>query len=471
MTSLSASKLRAWAQSARARGLDVLSSGSLRGRIMRNTGWLTVNFACGLIIRLGSSLILTRLLDPSAYGLISTVMVLMVFVTMLSDLGIRTLVLADERGDDPDYLRLLWTMQALRGFVIAILVAIVALLWMVALDRQWLPPTSSYAHPLLPQLTLLISLTLIIAGFYSLNEFRLARHLEGGAIARMNIISTFMTTAITIALAYMFRSVWAIALGMVLGGFVRLALSHATLAGPPMAWRLNWRELGRVMAVSRWVALSSLTSVLMMQADTVLIGLGFGMETLGLYAIALTIYTAAATLVNQLNSSLGIPVIRSLMDRPQAERERAYYRYRLPIDLYCAAAGTGMVLFGPLFFKIAYDPRYEAGGLFLALLGLKLVLMPMVYSGNFLFAQLRYKLASFISILRTVIAISGMALGIWLQSVHLLAACVALAQLPEIIAYFTLRRTGIPFRMSRDGALLGLTALLAFYLLFPLGVL
>ncbi len=201
------------------------------------------------------------------------------------------------------------------------------------------------------------------------------------------------------------------------------------------------------------------------QADKLLIGYGFGLVTLGIYSIALSLYAAAAAVVDQLNASLGIPVIRALLDKPEAEQLRAYYKFRLPIDLYCALGGTAMVLLGPLFFRIAYDPRYEAGGIYFALLGLKIVLMPMHLSANFLLAQLRYKLMSMIGMGRSIIFLSGMALSVWLQSIHLMVVFVALENLPEIIAYFALRRTGIPFELKRDGALLGLAAVLGTYLL------
>lgn len=447
------------------RGQSLLGGGSLRSKIFRNVGWMALAFGCEMIIRLVSSIILTRLLDPDAYGLISTVMVLMVFVTMLSDLGIKPMVLADERGDDRNFLSILWTMQAIRGFVIAVSVGLLSLLWMHALSVQWIAPTSSYADPLLPKLSLLISLSLVLSGFTSLNEYRLIRHLERGAITALEIGTRLVTTIVTIGLAFAFRSVWAMALGMIFGSALRMLLSHIVLTGPRMAPCFNWHEIKRIMSLSRWVALNSFITMSTAQADKILIGLSFGMSTLGIYTIAFTLYSAAAAVVDQLNSNLGIPVIRALLDKTEAERRHAYYKFRLPIDLYCMAAGTGMVLFGGLFFKLAYDPRYEVGGLYFALLGLKIILLPMHLSRDFLYAQLRYKLASMVGLVRSVLFLTGMGIAAWFQSIHLMVACIALEQLPEIILYFSLRRTGIPFMLKRDGLLLGLATVLGLYLL------
>ncbi len=162
-------------------GQDLLAGGSLKGKILRNVGWMAIGFGSDLVVRLISSAILTRLLDPSAYGLISTVMVFMVFVTLLSDLGIKPIVTADDRGDEPGFLSILWTMQIMRGFVSAAVVCIdrhgLAICPGGALDRaeeQLRQPAAPPAHVSgqsgpgphgLPR---------------GLNEYRLLRHLEGG---------------------------------------------------------------------------------------------------------------------------------------------------------------------------------------------------------------------------------------------------------------------------------------------------
>ena len=447
-----------------ARARDVGSDGSFRNKVLRNAGWMTISQIAEIVIRLGSSLILTRLLDPSAYGMIGTVMVFMTFMVMLSDLGINTIVMADERGDDKEFLGTLWTMQVLRGFVLAALIGLLSLLWMQAQHSGWIAPSSTYANPLLPQISLLLGVWLLVGGFTSLNEPRLIRNLDQGAVARLEIANKLVTTVMTLVLAYLFRSVWAIALAILIGGMVRTVATHFYFAGPPMIFRLDWREMVRVLMLSRWVAVNSLLTVLSTQADKALIGYRFGLDTLGIYSIALSLVGAATVIVGQFSSNLGVPVIRALLERPENERKQAYYRVRLIADAYCVAVGIGMVLLGPLFFKIAYDPRYELGGMFIAFLGIKVLLTPLTMSGNFLYAHLRYKMSAFIGTLRVVVYLIGLGLAVHFESLELVALCVALEQLPAIILYYLVPGTNIPFDLKRDGGLLALSAASGAYL-------
>ena len=448
-----------------ARARHVAGDGSFRNKVLRNAGWMTLGQIAEIIIRLGSSLILTRLLDPSAYGLIATVMVFMSFVVMLSDLGVGAMVIADERGDEQEFVSTLWTMQLLRGFILALLFALLSLLWIYAQKNAWIASSSTYANPLLPQISLLLALWLAVNGLASLNEFRLIRHLEQGPVARLDIANKLFTTFATLILAFAFRSVWAIALAIVLGGIVRTIATHYYFKGPPMLFRLDWKEMKRVLLLSRWVAVNSLLTVLSTQADKAVVGYRFGLDILGVYSIALGLMSAATVIVGQFSTNLGVPVIRALLDRPADERKKAYYRVRMLADAYCIAAGMGMVLLGPLFFKIAYDPRYEMGGTLLAFLGIKVLLIPLTMSGNFLYARLRYKMSAFIGTLRCAVYLLGLALSIYFESLEILALCVALEQLPAIILYYLLPGMNIPFDVKRDGGILVLAAGSAAYLL------
>jgi O-antigen/teichoic acid export membrane protein len=438
---------------------------SLKGRIIQSAGWMGIGYGVDLVLRLISTVILTRLLDPSAYGLITTVMVFMTVATMISDLGIRPIVLTDPRGDEKEFLGLLWTIQIIRGFALALIVGIGALVWQYMQGSGAIDATSTYGNPLLPQLTLLISLSLIVQGFNSMNELRAIRHLDRGVVSRFDILTRILSTVATVVLVYLFRSVWAMAAAIVLTAALRVVLTHPMLPGPRMALRTNWPEIRKILSMSRWVALNSTLVVITAQADKILFGYAFGLEQLGIYAIAFTLFTSATTLVNKLNNSMGIPVLRALRDKPQVEQEAAYYRFRRPIDLYCIAVGVGMAILGPLFFQIVYDPRYAVGGVYLAVLGIKVVLLPLLLYGNFLMAQMRFKMTSYIGMFRSVIYLSAMALAMYFQSIEAMIFCIAFERLPEIFLYITSKRTGVPFHKGRDGMLLLIAGVITVYAL------
>ena len=116
-------------------------SGGLMSRIMRSSAFTIMGFGAQQAIRFGSNLILARLLFPEAFGTMALVTVLLIGLTMLSDLGIQPAIQSSKRGDDPAFLNTAWTLNIVRAVVLFL--AASALAWPMA----WF-----YQEPILFQL-------------------------------------------------------------------------------------------------------------------------------------------------------------------------------------------------------------------------------------------------------------------------------------------------------------------------------
>ena len=111
---------------------DALKPVPLRARVLRAGAWTLGSYAAGQFIRLGSNLIMTRLLMPEMFGLMALAHVLIAGLHMFSDLGLHHSVVQHQRGDDPVFLDTVWTVQIVRGGVIwlAALGLSAAVLWL-----------------------------------------------------------------------------------------------------------------------------------------------------------------------------------------------------------------------------------------------------------------------------------------------------------------------------------------------------
>src|ERR1700729_1195426 len=82
---------------------------SLKSRAIRASAWTMVGYFGGQVIRLGSNVILTRMLFPGAYGEIVLVGIFFQGLQMFSDVGIGPSIIRSNRGDDPLFLNTAWT--------------------------------------------------------------------------------------------------------------------------------------------------------------------------------------------------------------------------------------------------------------------------------------------------------------------------------------------------------------------------
>ena len=90
----------------------------LFARALRGSALTAGSYAITQGLRLGSNLILTRLLFPEAFGLMALVSVFLVGLAMFSDIGIGPAISHSKRGDEPGFLDTAWTLQVARGVIL-----------------------------------------------------------------------------------------------------------------------------------------------------------------------------------------------------------------------------------------------------------------------------------------------------------------------------------------------------------------
>lgn len=71
---------------------------SLKKSVLRGSAWTMVGVGASQAMRLGKSLILSRLLFPEAYGVMAIVWAVLYALEMLSDVGIAPAVIRSQRG-------------------------------------------------------------------------------------------------------------------------------------------------------------------------------------------------------------------------------------------------------------------------------------------------------------------------------------------------------------------------------------
>jgi O-antigen/teichoic acid export membrane protein len=299
------------------------------------------------VIRLGSNLILTRLLYPAAFGLVSLVGVLVTGLSLLSDLAVQPCVIQSKRGDDPAFLNTAFTIQAMRGTALALLMIVLAK-----------PAAWFYHEPQLEALTYLGSLQLFFGGLHSTAVFTLRRWLRVGWINALELGQSIVGISIMIVLAKRGAGVWSLSVGTVIGAFFYSGISH--LLPVPYRNRFHWdKEASQeISRFGRWVLGSSVATFLGGQSDRILMGKLLSAAWLGIYSIALTLSDAAGSVVGRLVSGVMYPLLSQSARTMGSGVADLYYRLRLKLDTF-SMAGTGLLAgAGGWIVHTLWDKRY-----------------------------------------------------------------------------------------------------------------
>lgn len=328
-----------------------IAGSGLFARAMRGSAIIAMGFVAGQGMRLASNLILTRLLFPEAFGLMSLVTMVMIGLTMFSDVGIGPSILSSRRGDDPRFLDTAWSVQAIRG----------GLLWLMTCALA-LPLAQFYRAPDLVQILPVAGLTLVIAGFNPTRIETANRHLALGRVTALDLVAQFTGIVVMIGLAVAMQSVWALVWGNILGALVKLGLTSALLPGHRNRFGWDRASARELIHYGGWIFLSTAAGFVLMQGDKAILGRYLSLESLGVYSIGYFLASFPMMLAAAVVGRVFIPIYREVaLDGSDGVRRRLR-RMRMGMTGVVLALLAVMAFAGVPLVHLLYDDRYAAAG-------------------------------------------------------------------------------------------------------------
>ena len=332
---------------------------SLGGRAFRSSTWTTFGYVGAQAMRLASNLILTRLLVPEAFGTMALVNALVMGLTMFSDMGTGPAIQKSAHGDEPEFLDTVWSVQAIRGGV----------LWLVAAVAAW-PVAWFYGEPIFAEAFPVAALSLILGGLMPTRVDTALRHLLVGRLTALELLTQAGGIAITVALALIWQSVWALVIGGVLGTALSVVVMHVGLPGHRNRFRIAKGPMSELMSFGRWIFLSTIAGFLIFQGDRLVLGAYLTLDELGIYNIAYFLGSVPSLLGQAIAGRLFIPLYRDVPPGESPANARQIARVRLRLNLFLIACVATLALGGNWLVGVLYDPRYEMAGHLVMLIAL-----------------------------------------------------------------------------------------------------
>lgn len=328
-----------------------LNGPSLMARVVRSTSWILLGFGLGQVLRLASNLLLTRLLFPEAFGLMALVTVIIIGLSLFSDMGISNAIAQNPRGDDPDFLDSAWTVQICRG----------GLLWLLT-GLLSVPVAAFYNAPELAYCLPIAGFSLALQGFTPTRVETAYRHLLVGRVTAINLAAQICGILSMVTLAIWMQSVVALAIGSVLQEAAKLALTHLALPGRRNRPRWEPAATHELIGMGKWIFLSTACFFLTTQGDRAILGKHLTLEAMGIYNIAFFLASFPMQMGQEVNQRLMIPVYR---DKPalhsdQNRKKQRQLRYALTAAILCML--WTMAWIGPWLVDLLYDDRYAMAG-------------------------------------------------------------------------------------------------------------
>jgi O-antigen/teichoic acid export membrane protein len=405
---------------------------SFRKKVLNSAKLSTIRFASDVVLRLVSTVVLTRLLAPEVYGVFAIVLVYLYLLEMVSDIGLRSLILTREGQVSDSFLRTCWTVSVVRGLVILLSSIVIAGVIFGLQGQSVFAEDSPYSAATLPWAIAGLGGTHFLLGFQSLRPAMRERAMDFGRVTFVHVATNIVGLVATIALAYYLRSVWALVLGNAAKSVVYVALSFLAFKGPRLHLQLNREDLSVVIDRGKWIMGQSVLYALSQSADRLVLGFVMTSSTFGLYFVARQIVDLVSRFMTSLDGQMAVQVFTHLHKSTTENFRRNYYRYRLFFDAIAGLSVGGMLVLAPLAVQIVFDDRYQGvAPIIQALIWSVLLIGPTLLRNAFI-AERRFKEMTLLSVATTIMLWVGLMIAIFIfESVPIALTVIALQRLPE----------------------------------------
>ena len=413
----------------------------LKARIFRSMKLSTLQFLAQILQRLVSMVVLTRLLAPEIYGVFAVVLTWRYILEMVSDLGLRSLVITKEDDLDDRFLQTCFAVSIVRGIFVAVGIALIGLT-VFALQRAGVfGSEGAYADPVLPYALAGLGLVAIIRGMQSSNWFAAERRMEFGKVTLGIILANLTGMVATIAFAVMLQNVWALVLGAVVQATLQTTYSHLVFRGAPMYPAFDRDAFRIIIARGKWIVGHSTLTAVSESADRLLLGLVMSSTTFGFYYIARQIIDLTRTFVRMAHGQMGLQFFGHILDDAPKVFRRRYYRYRLFFDGLSGMAAGGLVMVAPLLVDILFDDRYGKVASLVMILAPGLLLTGPLLLRECFSAQRRFRDMTILSLVSAATLWSGLLFSVLVIGDERWAlVAIAFYKLPEAVLLWNMGR-------------------------------
>ncbi len=326
-----------------------------------------------LVLNVGATMVLARLLLPRDFGLVAMVMTVMAFLRIFKEAGLSTATVQREAVNHAQVSNLFWTNIALSTFASVAMAASAPLI-------AWF-----YGEPTLTRITLILAGTFLLNGLTAQHFALLSRQMRFKAIATIQVASTAAGVFAGLGMAWAQCGYWSL-----VGFQLSMASTMCLLTWRVSRWRPQWisrdADMRSLLTFGVNVTTSAFIYSLARGADSLLIGKYYGSDSLGLYSRASALLIRP---VEQLTSPLNDVLVPAL-SRLQADPRRYHRTFLQTHDaialVACLFTGVFFPLARPLIL-VMLGAQWEHGAVIFGALTVGALFTPLCSAASWLLAS------------------------------------------------------------------------------------
>jgi PST family polysaccharide transporter len=263
------------------------------------------------LMNMASTIFMARLLTPEDYGIIAMVTSVTGFVLIFKDIGLTQAIIQKEHITQDEVSQIFWL-----NLLIGLLLGAIILLMGPALSHF-------YKEPRLTNITRVFAFVGILGGLAAQHTALLNRQMQFKKLALITVLSSCISLATGILLAYKGWGYLSIAYMTLIQAVVQTLLYWTLCNWRPNAFKLT-KQIKHYINFGAGITGFNTINYFSRNLDNILIGKLIGASALGLYSRAYQLLMLPISQIRDPLNAVGIPALSTLNEQP--EKYRNYYK-------------------------------------------------------------------------------------------------------------------------------------------------
>lgn len=317
---------------------------NIRNNAIKGLGWMGGLKASTRVISYLRIAILARILSPEQFGVYGIAVLILSFLEIITETGINVFFIQGE-GKLKEYISTAWLVSIMRGFVMAVIVALTAPL-----------VAHFFNSPEVTRLLYIGSLIPLVRGFINPSIVRFRKDLDFKKEFNYRLVIFATEGVAAVLLALYTKEATSLIWGLLAGTFVEVFISFK-YAKPWPRLEFEYKKFKKVISRGKYVTASWLADYLFRNVDDAFVGKVFSADSLGIYQMAYKFGSLPATELTDVFNRVTLPLYAKISD--VTEIKKTFKNTLLLIVSLSSLLAIAIYIFAPLIVKIFLGPGWD----------------------------------------------------------------------------------------------------------------
>ncbi len=332
----------------------------LDNKIVKATKWSSITELIAKLITPITSIILARLLTPDAFGVVATLTMIISFAEIFTDAGFQKYLIQHEFRDEIDKEEstnvAFWS-----NFTLSMLIWAV-----IGIFSE--PLAAMVGNPGLGHVLTIACVSIPLAAFSSIQMALYKRSFDFKSLFKVRIAGICVPIFVTVPLAYILKSYWALVIGTITANLVNAVLLTAFSNWKPRLY-FNMQKLKSMLSFTMWSMIEAVSIWFTSYIDVFIIGIYLNEYYLGLYKTSMIMVGQITGLITAATT----PILFSSLSRLQTDEsafKALFFKFQKIVSIFVLPIGVGIFCYNKLLTTLLLGEQWLETAPFIGLWGL-----------------------------------------------------------------------------------------------------